>query len=122
MLRNANFRSRVFEHAKADLGLGALRVHGRRHTAASLAVAAGANVKVVQRMLGHSAAMTLDVYTGLFADDLEDVAERIESLAPRTCHTGRNGDEKTMGRVIGQSPDLQVWRWAPSGSNRRPTD
>ena len=32
------------------------------HTAASLAVAAGANVKAVQRMLGHtSASMTLDV-------------------------------------------------------------
>ena len=31
-------------------------------TAASLAVSAGANVKAVQRMLGHaSAAMTLDV-------------------------------------------------------------
>jgi integrase len=35
-----------------------------RHTAASLAVSAGANVKAVQQMLGHaSAAMTLDVYT-----------------------------------------------------------
>jgi integrase len=33
-----------------------------RHTAASLAIAAGAKVKAVQRMLGHaSAAMTLDV-------------------------------------------------------------
>jgi integrase len=37
-----------------------------RHTAASLAVAAGANVKAVQQMLGHaSAAMTLLVYAGL---------------------------------------------------------
>ncbi|MGL5864002.1 MAG: hypothetical protein ACRCY9_22395 [Phycicoccus sp.] len=42
-----------------------------RHTAASLAISAGANVKAVQRMLGHaSAAMTLDVYAGLFGDDL----------------------------------------------------
>ena len=109
MLRSANFRSHVFEKAKADLGLGALRIHDLRHTAASLAVAAGANVKVVQRMLGHSsAAMALDVYAGLFADDLEDVAERIDSLVPQTCHTERNGDEKMMGRVVGQSPDLQV--------------
>ncbi len=37
-------------------------IHDLRHTAASLAVSAGANVKAVQRMLGHaSAAMTLDV-------------------------------------------------------------
>ena len=43
-----------------------------RHTAASLAVSAGANVKAVQRMLGHkSASMTLDVYGHLFDDDLD---------------------------------------------------
>lgn len=41
--------------------------HALRHTAASLAISAGANPKVVQRMLGHaSAAMTLDVYADLF--------------------------------------------------------
>ncbi|HQE45892.1 MAG TPA: tyrosine-type recombinase/integrase [Rhodoglobus sp.] len=49
--------------------------HDLRHTAASLAVSAGANVKAVQRMLGHtSAAMTLDVYADLFDDDLDGVA------------------------------------------------
>ena len=45
----------------------------------SLAVAAGADVKAVQQMLGHaSAAMTLDVYAGLFADDLDAVADRLD--------------------------------------------
>jgi integrase len=49
--------------------------HDLRDTAASLAIAVGANVKAVQRMLGHaSAAMTLDVYTDLFDDDLDAVA------------------------------------------------
>lgn len=42
---------------------------------ASLAVSAGANVKAVQKMLGHaSAAMTLDIYADLFHDNLEAVA------------------------------------------------
>jgi integrase len=37
--------------------------HELRHTAASLAIAAGAHVKVVQTMLRHkSATMTLDLY------------------------------------------------------------
>lgn len=50
--------------------------HDLRHTAASLAVSAGANVKAVQKMLGHkSAAMTLDVYAGLFDRDAEAVAD-----------------------------------------------
>jgi site-specific recombinase XerD len=53
--------------------------HELRHTAASLAVSAGANVKAVQRMLGHaSAAMTLDVYAGLFDDDLDGLADRMD--------------------------------------------
>jgi integrase len=50
--------------------------HEFRHTAASLAIAAGADVKVVQRMLGHkSATMTLDLYGHLFADRLDTVAD-----------------------------------------------
>lgn len=50
--------------------------HDLRHTAASLAVSAGANVKAVQRMLGHaSAAMTLDTYADLFDRDAEAVAD-----------------------------------------------
>jgi len=85
VLRNTNFRSRVFTKAKTDLGLGTLRIHDLRHTAATLAVAAGANVKVVQRMLGHaSAAMTLDVYAGLFTDDLDSVAERLDAAAAQS--------------------------------------
>jgi integrase len=52
-----------------------LTPHDLRHTAASLAISAGANVKAIQRMLGHaSAAMTLDVYADLFDDDLDAVA------------------------------------------------
>lgn len=53
--------------------------HALRHTAASLAISARANVKVIQRMLGHSsAAMTLDVYADLFDDDLTGVAEKLD--------------------------------------------
>ncbi|MGP5014296.1 tyrosine-type recombinase/integrase [Glutamicibacter ardleyensis] len=52
--------------------------HDLRHTAASLAISAGANVKVVQRMLGHkSAKVTLDTYAALFPDDLDNVVEAL---------------------------------------------
>jgi integrase len=83
-LRNHNFRSRVFAPAAASIGVPQMTPHDLRHTAASLAVAAGANVKAVQRMLGHaSAAMTLDVYAGLFGDDLDAVADRLDEAAAR---------------------------------------
>jgi integrase len=79
VLRNLNFRRDVFDPAATAAGLDGLTPHELRHTAASLAVSAGANVKAVQRMLGHaSAAMTLDVYSGLFEDDLDGVAERLD--------------------------------------------
>lgn len=82
VMRNHNFRSRVFAPAAAFIGVPGLTPHDLRHTAASLAVQAGANVKAVQRMLGHaSAAMTLDVYAGLFNDDLDAVADRLDAAA-----------------------------------------
>jgi len=63
----------------ADAEFPRLTVHDLRHTAASLAISAGANVKAVQRMLGHaSAAMTLDTYADLFEDDLDGVAGALE--------------------------------------------
>jgi integrase len=54
--------------------------HDLRHTAASLAISAGASVKAVQRMLGHSSAqITLDRYTHLFDDDLEELADSMDA-------------------------------------------
>ena len=58
--------------------------HDLRHTAASLAVSAGANVKALQKMLGHaSAAMTLDVYADLFDDDLDSVGTALDHARSR---------------------------------------
>lgn len=74
----------------------ALTLHDLRHTAASLAISAGANVKAVQRMLGHaSAAMTLDTYADLFDDDLDAVAVALNDARRRSivANTGR-GDAK----------------------------
>jgi integrase len=86
-MRNGNFRKRVFLPAlrrlqERDTSFPTVTVHDLRHTAASLAISAGANVKAVQRMLGHaSAAMTLDVYADLFDDDLDHVAGRLDEAA-----------------------------------------
>lgn len=64
-----------FDKAVTAAGVPRVTPHDLRHTAASLSVNAGANVKAIQKMLGHaSAAMTLDVYADLFDDDLEVVA------------------------------------------------
>lgn len=80
VLRLRNFRRAGFEPAVNAAGLSGITPHSLRHTAASLAIAAGANVKVVQTMLGHkSATMTLDLYGHLFEDQLDDVADAMDS-------------------------------------------
>jgi integrase len=76
----------AFDNACKAVGIEGLVPHGLRHTTASLAISAGANVKVVQRLLGHAtAAMTLDRYGHLLSDDLSGVAaalgKAIESAA-----------------------------------------
>lgn len=73
--RRGWFVAAVKKSQAADSHFERVTIHDLRHTAASLAISAGANVKAVQRMLGHaSAAMTLDTYADLFDDDLDAVA------------------------------------------------
>ncbi|WP_246021364.1 tyrosine-type recombinase/integrase [Arthrobacter echini] len=68
-----------FAGAVKRSGVPRVTPHDLRHTAASFAVSAGANVKAVQRMLGHSsAAMTLDVYADLFDGDLDAVSDALD--------------------------------------------
>jgi integrase len=68
-----------FGSAVQRSGIPRITPHDLRHSAASFAVSAGANVKVVQKMLGHaSAAMTLDVYADLFDADLDTVSDALD--------------------------------------------
>lgn len=83
VLRNSTWTRRYYKPAIAsvsatDDAFPQPTFHDLRHTAVSLAISAGANVKVVQRIAGHaSATMTLDTYAGLFDDDLHDSASRL---------------------------------------------
>jgi integrase len=81
-LRLENFRRRVWRPATVAAGVAPLRLHDLRHTCASLAIAAGADVKVLQRMLGHaSAALTLDRYGHLMPGQAHTVADRLDEMA-----------------------------------------
>jgi integrase len=133
VLRNSNWRARVFEPAVQAVQAGALALrakevaatgvaitpqfptitpHDLRHTAASLAVSAGANVKAVQRMLGHAkASMTLDVYTDLFDEDLDSVATNLDAAIRSAAAPLRPGAAKDKGQLTVFTGST----WAKSG-------
>jgi integrase len=59
---------------------GAFTPNMLRHSAAAFAIANGANVYHVQRMLGHARpSITLDVYGALWDDSMEELAERLDA-------------------------------------------
>jgi integrase len=107
-LRVPTFRRAAFDRAASEVGVPGLRPHDLRHTAASLAIASGATVKVVQRMLGHaSATVTLDRYGHLYGDDLDDLADRMHAAAE--AFRGNSADFlRTSGEsiLLSERPEL----------------
>ncbi|WP_197382658.1 tyrosine-type recombinase/integrase [Mycolicibacterium mengxianglii] len=97
-MRGSNVRRRWWSQAVAEAHLyprkqGAdsaviydFKIHELRHTAASLAIQAGANIKSLQNMLGHeNAALTLDRYGHLYGSDVEAVGVAMNALLTRDC-------------------------------------
>ena len=112
--------------AAEQIGIPGLTPHELRHTCASLAVSAGANVKALQRMLGHSSAKeTLDTYSDLFDNDLDGVAVALNDTAGR-LNVGKlwaKGDLEPhrKRRAPTKEPNRRLFSWSPlSDSNRRP--
>jgi len=76
---------RLFDEA----GLPPVRLHDLRHGAASLMLAAGVPMKVVQETLGHSSsALTADTYTSVYPEVAAEAAEAAAALVPRRSRTG----------------------------------
>jgi integrase len=71
----------AFERHVRRLGLPRIRLHDLRHTHATLGLAAGVHVKVMNERLGHSTvALTLDVYSHAIPAMQADAADRIAAL------------------------------------------
>lgn len=91
-----HWRAREFKPAlttkkSVEAGIpAALTPHDLRHTAASLAIAAGADIKTVQAMLGHATSrMTLDRYGHLFPGQTDAVATRLDALFTKQTHNSQ---------------------------------
>ena len=64
----------------ADAGVGGLRLHDLRHTAASQAVMSGENLPIVGKLLGHRRHRTTAGYAHLADGHLIETAERVGDI------------------------------------------
>lgn len=79
----------IFEWAAFKAGLPPIRLHDLRHGAASLAHAAGADMKAISHMLGHSSlSITADTYTSVFEEADAELAESMRHVVPRSRAVG----------------------------------
>jgi integrase len=70
-----------FRQAARAAGLPEIKLHEGRHTAATLALEAGVDVKVVSAQLGHSTtAITADIYQHVRRARADDAAEKVAAL------------------------------------------
>ncbi|MEU1360230.1 tyrosine-type recombinase/integrase [Micromonospora zamorensis] len=85
-----------FDRLVRKAALPPIRLHDLRHGAATIALAAGTEMKVVQDMLGHSSiSLTSDTYTSVLPELARDAAEAAARLVPR------QGDKRPAGLTSG---------------------
>jgi len=73
-----------FQDLARQAGLPPIRLHDLRHGAATLALAAGVDMKTVQAMLRHSSiTITADTYTSVLPELARGAAEKTAAIVPR---------------------------------------
>ena len=77
---NADCLAKRFRLILEVAGLPRIRLYDLRHTAATLALAAGVSPKVVSEQLGHaSTAFTLDTYAHVLPHMQDEAAAKVEA-------------------------------------------
>ena len=84
--------SRAFRALPAGAGLPPIKLHEGRHTAASLALESGLDIKVVSAALGHSGTqITRDLYQHVRVAVADEAAAAVESLVTRRERASETG-------------------------------
>lgn len=87
-----DYVSRHFGELAVAAGLPRIRLHEGRHTAATLALEAGLDVKIVSDQLGHATTtITRDLYQHVRRAVHDDAAEKVVALLPARKASDRTG-------------------------------
>jgi integrase len=98
-LQRSNFSRLVWRPAVKQLGLDGLRFHDLRHTAATLAAAAGATTRELMERMGHTSSAVALRYQHVMADRQGAIAAALDGLArdanrePRRRARARRGHD-----------------------------
>jgi integrase len=79
-LRRSNFRRRWWVPATRAVGVQGLRVHDLRHSAATMALAAGANTRELMERMGHTSPAVALRYQHVMAGRDQAIAAALEEL------------------------------------------
>ena len=78
---NADYLAKRFRSMIELAGLPRMRLYDLRHSAATIALAAGVSAKVVSEQLGHaSTAFTLDTYAHVLPHMQDEAAAKVEAM------------------------------------------
>jgi integrase len=100
--------TRLFRTLVAASGLPPVTLHGLRHGAATLALAAGTDLKVVQDQLGHSTVvLTADTYTSVLPETARAAAERTAALLFPAASRPARGVNPAVRQA--RKPPLPAW-------------
>ena len=95
-LRRSNFNRRVWSPAVRAAGVPGLRFHDLRHTAGTLATAAGASLREVMTRLGHSTVSAALRYQHVMTGRDAAIATALDSFVAGTgsgTHVARHGEQ-----------------------------
>ncbi len=111
----------VFQKLIAEHDVPPIRLHDLRHGAATLALAAGVQLKVVQEMLGHSSiVLTADTYTSVLPEVAHTAAEKTAAYLLRAAGVVP-GTTRRRGRAPARRQRPAASRTRAGPVRRRPT-
>jgi hypothetical protein len=128
-----NAVSQRFDRLVTRHAMPPLRLHDLRHVAATLALTAGVDIKVVSEQLGHTTTqITRDIYLSVLPQVAHAAAEAAAALVPRAAKSPDDAagvhTPCTSADIPDTRNDLQSSRnpgqtvWGGRDSNPRPRD